>query len=95
MSFALPLCVTRFAELGYLCKPVLTSTGERFISDNGNQILHLILDEPIADPAALEKSLREIPGVVGTGLFLGMADVVLIEDESGNVEVRERLTSPR
>ena len=90
LSFALPLCIDRFAELGYLCKPVLTSTGERFISDNGNPILHLILDEPIADPAALEQSLREIPGVVGTGLFLGMADVVLIEDE-GKVEVRERV----
>ena len=93
LSFALPLCASRFAELGYSCKPVLTSTGERFISDNGNPILHLILNEPIEDPAALEKSLRDIPGVVGTGLFLGMADVVLIEDE-GKVEVRERAVLP-
>jgi ribose 5-phosphate isomerase len=30
-----------------------------------------------------------VPGIVGTGLFLGMADVVLIE-RGDEVEVRER-----
>ena len=33
---------------------------------------------PIMDAAQLEASIRAIPGVVGTGLFLGMADVALV-----------------
>ena len=41
------------------------------------------------DPERLERSILEIPGVVGTGLFLGMADVVLVP-RGGAVEVMER-----
>jgi ribose 5-phosphate isomerase A len=43
----------------------------------------LILDckiTPIADPAALEQRILSIPGIVGAGLFLGMADLVLVQD---------------
>ena len=45
--------------------------------------------DPIADPAALEARIRAIPGVVGTGLFLGMADVVLVGDDQFAVDRRE------
>ena len=63
--------------------------GGPFVSDNGNPILHAHVG-PIADPAALERKLLDIPGVVGTGLFLGMADVVIIEHAGGVVKVLER-----
>jgi ribose 5-phosphate isomerase A len=36
----------------------------------------------------LELAIRAIPGVVGTGLFLGMASAVLIQ-KGTSVEVRE------
>jgi ribose 5-phosphate isomerase A len=51
--------------------------GALFITDNGNHILDCEID-PIADPIQLEMDIRAIPGVVGTGLFLGMADTVLV-----------------
>ena len=57
--------------------------GKLFLSDNGNAILDCGVD-PIADPAELEARIRAIPGVVGTGLFLGMADVVLVGDDQFN-----------
>jgi ribose 5-phosphate isomerase A len=38
---------------------------------------------PIEDPAALDRVLRAIPGVVETGLFVGRADIVLVADERG------------
>jgi len=60
-----------------------------FVTDNGNNILDCTV-EPIADPAALQRKISAIPGVVGTGLFLGMADTVFIEDARGNVTVRQR-----
>lgn len=37
----------------------------------------------IADPAALDRALHAIPGVVETGLFVGRADLVLVAEETG------------
>src|SRR5262245_45590260 len=74
--FALPLCERRLGELG--CRPVPYRQGNSlFLTDNGNHILDCEVG-PIADPAKLELDIRAIPGVVGTGLFLGMADTVLV-----------------
>ena len=41
------------------------------------------------NPGQLDQALLAIPGVVGTGLFVEMADVVVIQD-GDRVEVRER-----
>jgi ribose 5-phosphate isomerase A len=87
VPFGLPLVQRRLAELGLPAEP-LTDGGRPIVSDNGNNILEARI-QPLDDPAALERAIRAIPGVVDTGLFLGMADVVLIED-GGRVEVRER-----
>jgi len=76
VPFGLPLAERRLTELGL--RPVADRRGDRlFVSDNGNHILDCQIG-PIADPAKLEADLRALPGVVGTGLFLGMADVVLV-----------------
>jgi ribose 5-phosphate isomerase A len=76
LPFALLVCERRLQELG--CRPVVwAKNGRPLTTDNGNNILDCAV-EPIADPAGLESALRAIPGVVGTGLFLGMADVVLV-----------------
>ena len=42
----------------------------------------------LRNPLELEQSLRAIPGVVGTGLFLGMAHAVLVDD-NGRIEVKQ------
>jgi ribose 5-phosphate isomerase A len=76
--FALPLCERRLAALG--CQPVPFRQGESlFVTDNGNHIVDCQI-KPIPDAVRLELDIRAIPGVVGTGLFLGMADTVLIGD---------------
>jgi ribose 5-phosphate isomerase A len=78
IPFALPLCVRRLKELGY--PPTLRLVdGKPFISDNGNMILDCAIG-PIEAPAALDNAIRMIPGVVGTGLFLGTAHSVLVAD---------------
>ena len=85
--FGLPLCRSRLAELG--CRPELkTARGDPYVTDNGNYILDCKVS-PIASPAELERDILSIPGVVGTGLFLGMAHTVLIQTEGG-VEERTR-----
>jgi ribose 5-phosphate isomerase A len=54
--------------------PVVTDTGS-FVYD--------VFTGPIADPASLDRALRDIPGVVETGLFVGRADVVIVADPAG------------
>ena len=78
LPFALTLCERRLSELG--CRPVADRRdGELFVTDNGNSILDCQIG-PIADPPRLEADIRAIPGVVGTGLFIGMADTILVGD---------------
>jgi ribose 5-phosphate isomerase A len=78
--FALPLCMERLGRLG--CRPEpFAPDGRLFVSDNGNYIVDCAID-PIPDAAQLEMKIRAIPGVVGTGLFLDMADTVLVGDRA-------------
>ncbi len=51
-------------------------------TDGGNLIIDARLGR-IDDPAALEKSLAAIPGVLECGLFCGMTDMVIYGDEDG------------
>lgn len=79
VPFALPLCQHRLKELG--CDPVVCeANGKLFLTDNGNAILDCRVGA-LLRPADFENELRSIPGVVGTGLFLGMATTVLVGDE--------------
>ena len=88
MPFALPLCERRLSELG--CRPVpYLDGGELFVTDNGNHILDCQI-APIRDAARLETDIHAIPGVVGTGLFLGMADTVLVGDRNDFRMIEER-----
>jgi ribose 5-phosphate isomerase A len=57
------------------------------VTDNCNQILDCGTG-PIGDASKLEAAIRSIPGVIGTGLFLGLASVILIQ-RGETVEVRQ------
>jgi ribose 5-phosphate isomerase A len=87
VPFALPLCRARLTEMRLNPVPY-EEQGRLFVTDNGNHILDCMIG-PIADPAGLEAQLEAVPGVVGTGLFLGMASVVLLGDEARGFELVE------
>jgi ribose 5-phosphate isomerase A len=53
-----------------------------FNTDNGNLIYDCKFP-PMTDPAKVENLLLQRAGVVGCGLFLGIAQVALIADENG------------
>jgi ribose 5-phosphate isomerase A len=90
--FALPLCERRLCELG--CRPILYRQGDGpFLTDNGNHILDCQI-EPIPDAHRLEMDIRAIPGVLGTGLFLGMAETVLVGDRDTFRLLEERRRNP-
>lgn len=52
------------------------------VTDNGNLILDTKFG-PIDDPAALERILAIIPGVLGSGLFTGHVDIVYCGTNDG------------
>ena len=55
------------------------SSGEPFVTDGG----HLILDcapGEIAEPERLAVALDAIPGVMGHGLFIGLATAIIVAD---------------
>jgi len=62
--------------------------GVPFVTDNGNHILDCAFG-PIEDAATLEKRIKLLPGVIECGLFIGIADTLVIGFD-GRVEVRER-----
>jgi len=81
MPFAAPFCRRRLEDLAL--KPTLRMHEERpFVTDNYNVIFDCATG-PIDDPARLERTIRAIPGVIDTGLFLGTADRVIVADDSG------------
>lgn len=63
--------------------------GEPLLTDNGNPILDLHFDPFIPDPWELETLLRTRAGVVETGLFLGVANAVVVAEISDG---REKVT---
>jgi ribose 5-phosphate isomerase A len=78
VPFAMPFVRRRLTALGH--PPVVrVKDGAPIVTDNGNLILDAVVDS-IPDPAALDATLRAIPGVVGSGLFVGMAHAVLVWD---------------
>ncbi|MFN0219520.1 MAG: ribose-5-phosphate isomerase RpiA [Hyphomicrobium sp.] len=56
--------------------------GAPFVTDNGNYILDCAFGL-IEDPDALDDAMRLIPGVVESGLFIGIADVGIIAGPMG------------
>lgn len=56
--------------------------GEIYRTDNGNYVLDARFKE-IQAPRKLAAQIQAIPGVVGHGLFVGMADVVLVGGAKG------------
>ncbi|MGB8908622.1 MAG: ribose-5-phosphate isomerase RpiA [Candidatus Cybelea sp.] len=71
----------RFGEVAVAQREI---EGQPFVTDNDNWIFDAGFGE-IANPRRLDERLREIHGVVATGLFYGIADEVLVGDASGNV----------
>lgn len=59
------------------------------ITDQGNMVLDVTFGA-IDNPAELEKTLNNIPGVVENGLFVGVATLILVgEIKDGQPSVRE------
>ncbi len=81
-QFGWELTRARLAELAEGVQRRARPDGGPFLTDGGNFILDCSTGA-IADAAALDRRMRQIVGVVETGLFVGMAELALVADGQG------------
>ena len=62
--------------------------GKKFVSDNGNLILHADFRK-IADPAALERDMMQLPGVVDNGIFTSRNAAAVVGKADGTAKLLE------
>jgi ribose 5-phosphate isomerase A len=84
IGFAEPLVVKKISGLGASVVQRQDSSGKPYVTDEGHHILDCHFRQ-ITDSPSLARTLSEMPGVVEHGLFVGMANVVLMA-RSGKVE---------
>lgn len=89
VAFGLPLLLKKLEEWG---SPGVVWEGPsgQNLSDNGNPIVDCAT-KGIEDLAALARKIRNLPGVVDTGFFEGLADRVLVGDENRGFEFCQSL----
>lgn len=75
--FALAPVTRALERLGAVVARRTAAGGAPFTTDNGNPILDARF-APMDDPAAIDARIRAVPGVIDTGLFLGIAERVLV-----------------
>lgn len=92
-SFPIPLEVVPFAvdpvgrvlrALGF--EVAIRGDGD-YRTDNGNAVLDARYPGGIEDPETMEVVLSIVPGVVENGLFVDLADLAVLGDGGGEVEV--------
>lgn len=90
MFFGYASIRSRLREMGLtgVCRREIN--GKPFITDNGNIIIDVTLDDE-RDMEGLARELNDIPGVIDHGLFLHEADEILV-DRDGEIE---RITRQR
>jgi ribose 5-phosphate isomerase A len=88
LPFGAALVERELAGLGLASGLRPDASGKPLVTDNGNFVLDAHLTPPL-DARALEQAICALPGVLGTGFFLGMADAVIVGSDAG-VEIRRR-----
>src|SRR5262245_2963205 len=62
----------------------MQAAGQPYVTDSGHFILDCAFGR-IAEPEALDEALKLVPGVVESGLFLGIADAAIVAGPDGVV----------
>lgn len=90
VPFAWSVAKLRLMDLARRVELRRLEDDEPYLTDNGNYILDCHFADGIDDAAAMERRIDIIPGVVENGLFVGLADVVVVGQPDGQCRVIER-----
>lgn len=83
LPFALPTVMLKVREMGG--KPILREGKGKVgpvVTDNGNFIIDVDFG-PISTPKELDAQLKSVPGVIETGLFVEMANIIYVGKPTG------------
>ncbi len=61
----------------------LAANGSPFVTDSGHFIIDCHFKDGIAEPARIQREVKQRPGVVDSGLFLGLADAIVVGGVDG------------
>jgi len=89
LPFGLATATAAIKKLGG--KPLLRESKGKVgavVTDNGNYIVDVDFG-PISDAGELNRRLKLIPGVIETGLFIGIADIVYLGKADGIVKLEK------
>ncbi|GIW35117.1 ribose-5-phosphate isomerase RpiA [Meiothermus sp.] len=84
-----PVEIVRFGyratlhALGRMGEPTLRMDGDEFFYSDGGNLIADVNFGPIVDPEGLEAELKRIPGVVESGLFVGLATLAIVAGPGG------------
>jgi ribose 5-phosphate isomerase A len=88
VPFGLETQIRWLNTLGCRAELRLEEDGSPVVTDDGNHMVLCHFPEGIADPYRLARALADRPGIVEHGLFLGMADEVLVSSTQGTRVLR-------
>lgn len=74
--------MSKLSELGGKPKLRVTPLGAPFVTDDGNYIIDVKFRD-VTNPTGLEAKINHVPGVIENGIFVDVADVVLVGHEGG------------
>lgn len=89
LPFAREYTMRKLAELGGEPRLRIAASGAPFVTDNGNYVVDVKF-RSIPKPAKLEQQMNRVPGVVDNGLFINVADMVLVGYAGGHVKLRSK-----
>ncbi|HEX6558117.1 MAG TPA: ribose 5-phosphate isomerase A [Longimicrobiales bacterium] len=89
VQFAWQTHLRFFEELGAQPRLRETPKGDPLVTDSGNFIIDCAFEDGLSDPWRLEVELKHRPGIVESGLFLDMAQTVVVAAADG-VKTLER-----
>ena len=89
IPFASNLVINQLNELGGIPK-IRQQAGKEFLTDQGNWILDTDFGH-IEDPYSLSSSLNEIVGLVCHGIFINLADIIVL----GKDETTQTITASK
>lgn len=92
IEFSRPVVTRQLEALGAGVTQRKNPDGSAFMTDNGNPYLLARFEAEVLsqDSAGIDLAIRRLPGVVETGLFVGMAQEVIVAKVDGTMERKRR-----
>jgi ribose 5-phosphate isomerase A len=85
LSFAHPMTAFHLAKLG---EPTLRKKDGSVVRTDAGNVIYDVRVRPLDSPGEMDRALRDIPGVVETGLFVGRCDLLIVASSEGVRRVR-------